>query len=108
MVAWVALILALVAILLALWAVDLYLHATQDDADLWRRLSRLEAQEKHARHDADKSAATWKADYEMACATIAAMHEAAMGAVVGPRRGVVEDIADLRAEVLRHRDRRLS
>jgi hypothetical protein len=38
------------------------------------------------------------ADYEQACRTIAAMHEAAVGEIRGPRRGVVEDVADLRDE----------
>ena len=37
-------------------------------------------------------------NYKRACATIAAMHEAAMGEVCGSKRGVVEDVADLRAE----------
>lgn len=36
------------------------------------------------------------ADYERACQTIAAMHQAAVGEVTGPRRGVVEDVVDLR------------
>lgn len=45
-----------------------------------------------------------KADYEGACKMIADMHSAAMGEVTGPRRGVVEDVADLRAEVEKLRD----
>jgi len=36
---------------------------------------------------------------DRACQTIAAMHAAAVGEVRGPIRGVVEDIADLRAKV---------
>jgi hypothetical protein len=40
-----------------------------------------------------------RGNYEGACQTIARMHEAAMGEVCGPNRGVVEDVADLRAEV---------
>lgn len=39
-----------------------------------------------------------RADYERACALVADMHAAAMGGVVGPARGIVEDVADLRAE----------
>jgi vacuolar-type H+-ATPase subunit I/STV1 len=39
-----------------------------------------------------------KEDYQRACRTVASMHLAAMGEVVGPNRGVVEDIADLKAE----------
>lgn len=46
----------------------------------------------------DKVAASWQADYEGACKTIAAMHAAAMGTVCGPQRGVVEDVEDLRLE----------
>lgn len=35
-------------------------------------------------------------DYESACQTIAKMHEAAVGEVTGPKRGVIEDVEDLR------------
>ena len=42
-----------------------------------------------------------RARWESACGTVAAMHAAAVGEVCGPRRGVVEDISDLRAEVER-------
>lgn len=37
-----------------------------------------------------------KKDYLGACKTIAEMHEAAVGKVTGPKRGVVEDVADVR------------
>ena len=36
-------------------------------------------------------------EYESACGLVAKMHEAAVGAVEGPRRGVVEDVADLKS-----------
>jgi len=36
-------------------------------------------------------------EYERACGLVAQMHEAAVGAVEGPRRGVVEDVADLKS-----------
>lgn len=52
--------------------------------------------------NADAEAARWKAEYERACQTIADMHAAAVGEVTGPKRGVVEDVADLRAAYLRH------
>lgn len=39
-----------------------------------------------------------KGNYLRCCQTVAAMHEAAMGEVCGPRRGVVEDVEDLRKE----------
>jgi len=39
-----------------------------------------------------------KANYLSACQTVAKMHEAAVGATIGPIRGVVEDVDDLRAE----------
>jgi hypothetical protein len=41
-----------------------------------------------------------RGNYEHACQTIAAMHAAAMGEICGPNRGVVEDVADLRARSL--------
>jgi len=44
-----------------------------------------------------------RADYERACQTVAQMHAAAVGEVCGPRRGIVEDLSDLRAEVERYR-----
>ncbi len=37
-----------------------------------------------------------KIDYGNACQTVAKMHEAVVGKVCGPIRGVVEDVADLR------------
>ena len=37
-------------------------------------------------------------DYENACKTIAEMHMAAVGEITGPKRGVVEDVVDLRRE----------
>lgn len=37
-------------------------------------------------------------DYERVCKTVADMHAAAMGEITGPKRGVVEDIYDLKAE----------
>ena len=43
----------------------------------------------------------FKADYVRACATIAAMHEAAVGEVCGPIRGAVEDIEDVRTRAER-------
>jgi hypothetical protein len=46
---------------------------------------------------------TVKAELERACKLIADMHSAAVGEVTGPRLGVVEDVAALRAEVERLR-----
>lgn len=40
----------------------------------------------------------YKKDYLQACETTARMHAAARGAVVGPARGLVEDVEDLRAQ----------
>lgn len=45
-----------------------------------------------------------RADYESACVTIADMHRAAIGEVRGPVRGVVEDVADVRAALQRLAD----
>lgn len=39
-----------------------------------------------------------KQDYQDACKTIADMHAAAVGEVTGSRRGVVEDVEDLKEE----------
>jgi hypothetical protein len=39
-----------------------------------------------------------QADYQAACNLVANMHEAAVGAKVGPKQGVVEDIINLREE----------
>lgn len=39
-------------------------------------------------------------DHQRACEQIAAMHAAAVGEVRGPIRGVVEDVADMRARML--------
>lgn len=38
---------------------------------------------------------------DSACRTVALMHEAAVGEVRGPIRGVVEDVADIRERALR-------
>ena len=45
-----------------------------------------------------------KEDYKRACKTIADMHAAAVGEITGPKRGVIEDVANVRAEVDRLRD----
>jgi hypothetical protein len=47
--------------------------------------------------------AEMRANYAGACRTIADMHAAALGEVCGPIRGVVEDVADVRAELERMR-----
>jgi hypothetical protein len=50
-----------------------------------------------------KDAERLRDDYGNACKLVADMHMAAMGQAIGPVRGVVEDVADLRAEVERLR-----
>ena len=40
----------------------------------------------------------FKEDYQRTCHLVAQMHMAAMNGVIGPKRGVIEDIADLREE----------
>lgn len=42
----------------------------------------------------------WRKDYDHAAATVAQMHEAAMGTKCGPVNGVVEDVAELRKSFL--------
>ncbi|MBE4783942.1 hypothetical protein [Streptomyces caniscabiei] len=53
--------------------------------------------------DAERERDEHKRDYLSACATIAAMHKAAVGEVRGPARGVVEDVEDVRAGIERVR-----
>lgn len=43
--------------------------------------------------------AEYKGSYENACNLVARMHAAAVGEVTGPRRGVVEDVEDLRQQL---------
>jgi hypothetical protein len=69
-----------------------------------------EAVQAYAALKAERDAATARAegaererdelqnDYFRACATVAQMHAAAMGEVCGAKRGVVEDIADLKTQ----------
>jgi hypothetical protein len=40
-------------------------------------------------------------DYQQLAGVVAAMHASACGEITGPRRGVVEDVWDLRAKLLR-------
>ena len=47
---------------------------------------------------AEAEALQQKENYDRACQLVAAMHAAAVGEITGPKRGVVEDVADLRAE----------
>lgn len=49
--------------------------------------------------DLRKELAAMHADYQSACRTVALMHRAACsGEIVSPKRGVVEDVEDLRKE----------
>ncbi|KAA6215130.1 hypothetical protein CP973_00225 [Streptomyces albofaciens JCM 4342] len=50
--------------------------------------------------EAEAEAARHAADHAAACQQIAAMHAAAVGEVRGPRRGIVEDVADIRQRAL--------
>lgn len=65
-------------------------RSNRHDLDLYHeqlgelRYERNEAQDNHSR----------------ACVTISEMHAAAVGEVTGPKRGVVEDVADLRTRML--------
>lgn len=47
-----------------------------------------------------REAGEMKANYDGACQTVAAMHAAAVGEVTGSKRGVVEDVEDLRKNYL--------
>lgn len=44
-----------------------------------------------------------RVDYERACKTVAEMHAVAVGEIRGPIVGVVEDVANVRAELLKLR-----
>lgn len=74
------------------WGLQLAVEVTAREADAKSdAVARAEAAE--AERD------EMRRDYEGACKTIAAMHEAATGTSGGPvTRGVVEDVADLRAQ----------
>ncbi|MGC5343666.1 hypothetical protein [Streptomyces sp. DT171] len=69
-----------------------YLASTA--AHAWVQRAEAEQRAETAEQDAER----FKADHEAACRTIADMHEAATGRTgMGPIRGVVEDVADVRA-----------
>lgn len=57
-------------------------------------------EEQKAWDELQETADNLKHDYMRACQTLAHMHAAAVGEVRGPDRGVVEDVADLRARCL--------
>ncbi|MFE4328713.1 hypothetical protein ACFRQM_04440 [Streptomyces sp. NPDC056831] len=62
--------------------------------NLWAQLRMRNRQWRESKHEAER----FKADHLAACRTIAEMHEAATGRTgMGPVRGVVEDVADVRA-----------
>ena len=59
-------------------------------------IARLTRERDEAREERDRA----RRDHEGACQLVAKMHHAATGAVSGPARGVVEDVADVRARML--------
>ena len=59
-------------------------------------IARLTRERDEAREGRDRA----RRDYEGACHLVAKMHHAATGAVTGPARGVVEDVAGVRARLL--------
>lgn len=59
-------------------------------------IARLTRERDEAREERDRA----RRDYEGACHLVAKMHHAATGAVTGPERGVVGDVADVRARML--------
>jgi len=59
-------------------------------------IARLTRERDEAREERDRA----RRDHEGACHLVAKMHHAATGAVTGPARGVVEDVADVRARLL--------
>lgn len=65
-------------------------------AELEANIARLTRERDEAREERDRA----RRDHEGACQLVAKMHHAATGAVSGPARGVVEDVADVRARML--------
>ncbi len=59
-------------------------------------IARLTRERDEAREERDRA----RRDHEGACRLMAKMHHAARGAVTGPARGVVEDVAGVRARLL--------
>jgi hypothetical protein len=47
-----------------------------------------------------------RVEYDGACELVAKMHKAAMGETCGPRKGVVEDVAELRFKYLKLKEQR--
>ena len=71
-------------------------------ADLGERLDATEAvlrDAEKARKEAERERDEAKQAHEGACLLVAKMHHAATGAVTGPIRGVVEDVADISARL---------
>ena len=91
------------------------IYVTDTAAEYWQKVAKQERQKADANMrlaaergseiaDLHKTLDEVKTDYIHACKTIADMHAAAVGEITGPRRGVVEDVADLRAEADRLKD----
>ncbi|MFI7563817.1 hypothetical protein ACIBVM_18505 [[Kitasatospora] papulosa] len=76
------------------WLTDAARACASPEPPTWGNLANTV---KELAQDAER----FKADYLAACKTIADMHEAATGRTgMGPIRGVVEDVADMRTECL--------
>ena len=74
---------------------DVHVFAKQTALDLIRDANALpEAQREIV--ELKKERDRFKEEHAEACHTIAKMHEAAVGEVTGPNRGVIEDVADIR------------
>jgi hypothetical protein len=69
------------------------------DAQGWKTIEMFERLPREAESLADLLK-QMSDNYSNACKLVADMHRAAMGRVCGPRRGVVEDVADLRAALI--------
>jgi hypothetical protein len=80
---------------------EAYLKLLEENST-WKRIADTHARDlKQALEDLDEA----KENYGAACVTVVLMHEAATGRKgEGPRRGVIEDVADVRAEMLRLRE----
>lgn len=89
------------------------IESSKQIESLRSELAAVKAQREEYREAAHESDQGWvkakqelaavRADYDRACKTIALMHAAAVGEITGPKRGVVEDVADVRAELEREK-----
>lgn len=75
-------------------------NASDGATDVMSVIAGIVAQGVEAEYERDEM----KRNYDHACLTVAEMHKAAVGEVTGPKRGVVEDVEDLRLRMVTAED----